>query len=173
MFERTRLVFCARFRVSVYYSFLFNYLFTLIREHSPLGEGSLYSWSPVQHDWNWPMKEILFYLYLVKQSNATLLNWRPAIQWCFPQRWVFSTFILYVFFRLFCYFLTVALTGFELATFSLLFLGRPLRQHRVPGQGFHSHFCCCFLVPSRISVTGIDSLWSQAVFVTGLSDQLV
>ena len=36
------------------------------------------------------MKEILFYLYLVKHSNATLLNWRPAVQWCVPQRWVFS-----------------------------------------------------------------------------------
>ena len=35
------------------------------------------------------------YLYVVNQLNTVLLNWRPAVVlWYFPQRWVFSCWII-------------------------------------------------------------------------------
>ena len=58
------------------------------REHSPLGEASLYGWSPV-----W-IQLLLHYIqktiYSLPWSSPVLLNWRPDVQWSFPERWVFS-----------------------------------------------------------------------------------
>ena len=58
-----------------------------------VGEESLYGWSPVWQDWIWPRKKISSYLYVVKQVESKLVNWRPAlVQWSFSQQWVLSCF---------------------------------------------------------------------------------
>ena len=41
-------------------------------QHSTLGEGSLYGWSPVYQDWFWADKKISGYLDVVKQLNPSL-----------------------------------------------------------------------------------------------------
>ena len=59
------------------------------REHSPLGEVSLNGQSPVLLVW------IQFVHYTQKQllcqSNPVLLNWRPCVQWFFPQWRLYSS----------------------------------------------------------------------------------
>ena len=57
--------------------FMRNDSVTSHREHSQLGEVSLYSWFPVWQNWIWPQKKICCYLDVVmKQLNPNLL--RPA-----------------------------------------------------------------------------------------------
>ena len=64
-----------------------------IREHSLLGEASLYGWSPVLQGCIRLLHKIQIKSYFLHWSVPVLLNWRPAIQWSFPQRWVFSVWI--------------------------------------------------------------------------------
>ena len=65
----------------------------LIREHSPLGEGSQYSWSPVLLIWIQLVHCIQKTTYFICRSRSILSNWRPAVQWSFHQRWVISGLI--------------------------------------------------------------------------------
>ena len=50
------------------------------KEHSPLGEGSLYGWSPVLKGCIRLLHKIQTKLYFLHWSVPVLLNWRPAIQ---------------------------------------------------------------------------------------------
>ena len=58
------------------------------REHSLLGEGSLYGMSPVLIVWIDLLHYVQETTYFLCWSSPVLLNWRPAVQWSFPQRWV-------------------------------------------------------------------------------------
>ena len=60
------------------------------REHSLLGEGSLYGMSPVLIVWIDLLHYVQETTYFLCWSSPVLLNWRPAVQWSFPQRWAFS-----------------------------------------------------------------------------------
>ena len=55
------------------------------REHSLLGEASLYSWSPVLQGCIRLLHKIQIKLYFLHWSVPVLLNWRPDVQWSFPQ----------------------------------------------------------------------------------------
>ena len=62
-----------------------KFLVIWCRKHSPKGEVSLYNRCAVYKDWTWAIKKICgFCMYLVKQLNPNLQNWRPTVQWYFP-----------------------------------------------------------------------------------------
>ena len=67
-------------------------------EHSPLGEVSLYNWSPVWQVWTQLLHPILITASFLSWSNPIVLNWRPAVAWSFPQRWVICIISLDVYF---------------------------------------------------------------------------
>ena len=68
------------------------------RECSPMGEVPKDGWSPV---YKFGFNYFTTYvntntnIFSFFGSNPILLNWRPAVQWSFPQRWAFSAQILY------------------------------------------------------------------------------
>ena len=60
------------------------------KNNSLLGEISLNGWSPVLQVWIQLLHYIRKTTYFLCWSSPVLLNWRPAVKWSFPQRWVFS-----------------------------------------------------------------------------------
>ena len=64
----------------------FNPIFcsTLSREHSPLGEVSLYTWSPGLPVWTQLVHYIVKIIHFLFWSNPILLNWKRALTVILP-----------------------------------------------------------------------------------------
>ena len=79
-----------KFFFHVCISILTKLVVTQARVHSPWGKDHFTAglqFSKIGFD---QKKKICCYLYVVKHLSLNLWNWRPAVQWYFPQRWVFS-----------------------------------------------------------------------------------